>query len=245
MPQTRLLAIGDIHGHATELVAACTAAGLIDPAEAWIAPDVTLVTMGDVIDRGPDSKGVVDRLVRWQQEAPAHGSRLVSLLGNHEAMLLMGPKQPASGDLWHRVGGQETLMSYRIMPGARYKAEQTTAIMAVHGEFYLGLVSYHVEADTLFVHAGVPPIRHLADLDSSQDHLWIEPSAFVETTPEDLRERFGVGRVVFGHHPYLKGPAAFQDGALLGIDTGSFLPNGRISVVELLPDLAFRVVGQS
>ena len=54
-----------------------------------------------------------------------------------------------------------------------------------------------------------------------------------------------MARVVFAHHPFLKGATPFQGGALLGIDTGSFMPAGFISVVELLPDLAFRVAGRS
>lgn len=241
----RLFAIGDLHGYRSEAVRALRAADLIDAQEHWIAPNVTLVVMGDVIDRGPDSKGVVDLLLRWQQEAPGLASAVICLLGNHEAMLLMGPKQRAAGDVWYQVGGQECLESYDIAPGSHYTPQHTHAIMAVHGGYYLGLQSYHVEADTLFVHAGIPPTRDLSGLATTQDHLWVEPRSFVATPPDDIRLRFGVDRVVFGHHPFLGGVTAFQDGALLGVDTGSFLPGGYISVVELSPHLAFRVAGQS
>jgi hypothetical protein len=86
----RVVAIGDIHGAYQPLVDILGAAGLVDDRLAWSGGDATLVQLGDFTDRGPRVRAVMDLLMRLQQEAPAAGGRVIVLLGNHEALNLVG-----------------------------------------------------------------------------------------------------------------------------------------------------------
>jgi serine/threonine protein phosphatase 1 len=95
----RILAVGDIHGCATALEALLQA----------VAPtrDELIVTLGDYVDRGLDSAGVLNRLVRL-----AETHRLVPLRGNHEQMMAAARDGEAQLQLWCNLGGEATLMSY-------------------------------------------------------------------------------------------------------------------------------------
>ncbi len=95
----RTIAIGDIHGCLKALNC------LVDAIE--LKPDDTLVTLGDVIDRGPDSRGVIERLIELQQRC-----RLIVLRGNHEQMLLDGLSGDMPLDFWLQCGGQATIAAY-------------------------------------------------------------------------------------------------------------------------------------
>src|SRR5438105_2014099 len=102
----RVLAIGDIHG--------CL--GPLDELLAWVnpAPDDLVVTLGDCVDRGPDTRGVLDRLIALKRG----GMRLVCLRGNHEIMMLdayHGGRDDRKG--WLLVGGAQALASYGTLPG--------------------------------------------------------------------------------------------------------------------------------
>ena len=88
--QVRRVVIGDIHGELSGLKDILRHAGLIDRRAHWVARDTTLIQTGDVIDRGPDSRGAVSLLRALQQEAPNMGSQVVRCCGNHELMLLQG-----------------------------------------------------------------------------------------------------------------------------------------------------------
>jgi serine/threonine protein phosphatase 1 len=101
--KSRTFAIGDIHG--------CLAALETLLAEIRLRPNDTLVVLGDVIDRGPNTRGVLDRLLRLQKEC-----RLVPILGNHDQMLLqiIDGHQKLYVD-WLLFGGNMTLESYETM----------------------------------------------------------------------------------------------------------------------------------
>src|SRR5436190_23316404 len=97
----RVLAIGDIHG--------CL--GPLDDLLAWVkpAPDDLVVTLGDYVDRGPDSRGVLDRLIGLKRS----GAKLVCLRGNHEVMMLDARKGgPAEKQTGLSLGGVQRLASY-------------------------------------------------------------------------------------------------------------------------------------
>ncbi len=97
----RTIAIGDIHGCrlAFEMLLAA-----IEP-----TPDDQIVLLGDYIDRGPDSWGVIERILNLQQEC-----KVITLMGNHEEMLLTALTDPSSLRLWLGFGGDATLESYRL-----------------------------------------------------------------------------------------------------------------------------------
>jgi TPR repeat protein len=86
----RVIAIGDVHGDYEQFVSVLASAGLIDGNGNWTGGTTHLVQTGDVLDRGPDSRAVMDLLMRLEQQAPAAGGAVHSLIGNHEAMNIYG-----------------------------------------------------------------------------------------------------------------------------------------------------------
>jgi serine/threonine protein phosphatase 1 len=148
----RVYAIGDVHGHADKLrrlhavIAADMAARPVQFA--------TLVHLGDYIDLGPDSAGVIALLV----DGPAvPGLRVVNLMGDHERMLLdamKGDRAAATDWLW--AGGREALQSWGLEPDtARERWEH--ALPAAHVAFLRGLSLMHRDGEYVFVHAGIRP----------------------------------------------------------------------------------------
>ena len=136
----RNLAIGDIHGCATALDALLQAVGLRD--------DDVVVTLGDYVDRGPDSKGVIDRLLELDRT-----HRLVALRGNHEIMMVGARDDPAA-DGWLDVGGDAALLSYG---GGLNDVPET------HWRFIEGLRPYFETDGHFFVHANAFPDMPLAE----------------------------------------------------------------------------------
>jgi hypothetical protein len=82
--------VGDLHGDFSAWKTIASAAGIVDPAGHWAGGKTTLVQLGDITDRGPDSLKIVRNLQQLQAEAPAAGGRVMVILGNHEAMNLLG-----------------------------------------------------------------------------------------------------------------------------------------------------------
>ncbi|MEO6081156.1 MAG: metallophosphoesterase [Steroidobacteraceae bacterium] len=86
----RTIVFADVHGAGTELRELLRETGVVDAEDRWVAGTAHLVSLGDLLDRGPDARGVMDLLMRLQGEARTAGGQLHVLLGNHEAMNLMG-----------------------------------------------------------------------------------------------------------------------------------------------------------
>ena len=86
----RIVAVGDLHGDYDAWMDIARAAGLVDARGNWAAGKTTLVQLGDVTDRAPDSLKIIRSLQQLQKEAPRRGGRVVVVLGNHEAMNLLG-----------------------------------------------------------------------------------------------------------------------------------------------------------
>jgi hypothetical protein len=84
----RIVAIGDLHGDFEAWRAIAAAAGLADAKGRWTGGNATLVQMGDIVDRGPDSLKIIRDLMKLQREAPKRGGQVIVLLGNHEAMMM-------------------------------------------------------------------------------------------------------------------------------------------------------------
>lgn len=129
----RLIAIGDIHGHRDALETLLEA---IEPTE-----DDIVVTLGDYVDRGPDSKGVIDLLIQWGRK-----TQLVSLIGNHEEMMLSVVQGEQSHHNWLRYGGVETLESYAF-------DGEMDFLPAEHREFLDSLGDFFVHEGFFFTHA--------------------------------------------------------------------------------------------
>lgn len=89
-PPQRIIAVGDLHGDYPAWLTIARAAGLIDARNHWAGGRTTLVQMGDIVDREPDSLQIIRNLQQLQKEAPRAGGKVVVVLGNHEAMNLLG-----------------------------------------------------------------------------------------------------------------------------------------------------------
>ena len=193
MPQSRTIAIGDIHGHAAAL------GGLLD----LLAPQEhdQLVFLGDYIDHGPDSKRVIDCLLALQQAC-----QVVTLMGNHEEIALAALTRASALQAWLEpgFGGQATLGSYG--PEA-----SIADLPPAHVAFLRGLHRFHETESHFFMHANYAPNWQLADHDS-RTAMWL--------SLEDCPQPHYSGKVaIVGHTP--QGDGRILDlGYLKCIDTG-------------------------
>lgn len=210
---TRLYAIGDIHGQLAKLRAA----------HARIAADrartgdmaAPVVHLGDLVDRGPDSRGVIAHLA----QGIAAGHPWVALCGNHDLMFrdILAGDARTRPDHWlqERIGGRETLQSYGIAledhsgPQAALDAARV-AVPAAHRAFLDGLRLWHEGPGVLCVHAGIRPGVALAAQDI-EDLCWIREEFHRETAPHPWL-------VVHGHTPVAQ---ATHYGNRVNIDTGA------------------------
>lgn len=103
----RVVAVGDVHGSLDGLRSVLRAAGLIDASDHWTGGTATFVQTGDVTDRGADVRGALDLLRALEREAPAQGGRVLPVLGNHEAMNLVGELRDVTADICGRFAGQD------------------------------------------------------------------------------------------------------------------------------------------
>jgi serine/threonine protein phosphatase 1 len=183
-PGSRYYAVGDVHGR-LDLFEALIAAIERDDAEAPPA-DTTVVLLGDLVDRGPDSAGVVARARAWQAER-----RVRLLAGNHEEMFLFALEDVAVLRHFLRHGGRQTALSYGIprakYDGATMEEVQAMLVAAVPIEdrrFLAAARNYLVAGDYLFVHAGIAP---QVPLDEQEEHhlRWIREPFLDHTEPHD------------------------------------------------------------
>ena len=201
------IAIGDIHGHLSALQALV--------AQLPTAPP--LIFLGDYIDRGPESAGVIDYLVRLATQRPCRFLR-----GNHEALLISASLDGDDAAPWLMNGGPATLRSYSTDEWSWRDAPDRAAFLpAEHLDFLQNLENYVEDRSHIFVHAGID----LAVLEmSAQDPqvlMWIRERFY-------LRAKKWKGKpIVFGHTPTQTmglGPGeVFRNGAVTGIDTGRYL----------------------
>jgi len=228
----RLFAIGDIHGHHTELM---NLYQQLD--DAGMRPERDqLVFIGDFIDGGPDSKKVLDQLIAWQEAYP----HWVFLRGNHGQMMLDALNDPGNWrtfDLWYNQGGESTAKSYLpedLTPYERATATPWKFIDSKHVEWIQQLPYIYEHPTFFFVHAGLNPNYPLNE-QTIQDLLWIRGEFY------NSRHDFGKP-VVFGHTTFneplvqrvLVSPEAVKPISCIGIDT-MFLNSGKLTAVELDP----------
>lgn len=204
-PGRRVYAIGDIHGCLTQLIALHAAIGA-DLAQRPVAEPL-LLHIGDYVDRGADTAGVVELLRRG---APIAGVPTVNLKGNHEQTMIEAlAGERAAGTDWLFHGGKPALASYGVDPEGPRDA-WNKAVPAAHLAFLHGLTMMHREDGYLFAHAGIRPGVPV-EQQAPEDLLRIrQPFLF---TDRDL----GVV-VVHGHTPT---SAPVIRANRIGIDTGA------------------------
>ena len=121
---TRIVAVGDLHGDFQAWVTIARAAGLIDAGNHWAGGTTTLVQMGDITDREPDSLKIIRNLQQLQREAPRKGGKVLVVLGNHEAMNLLGDNRYTTpGEYAAFADGQSAARRDRVYEANRQVAE--------------------------------------------------------------------------------------------------------------------------
>jgi serine/threonine protein phosphatase 1 len=223
MPESeRLYVIGDIHGR-SDLLDRLTAEIDRDLDAHPVASALT-VTLGDYVDRGADSRGVLDRLVRNPFPTP-----LVSIKGNHESLMTAFLVDPAVAGQWRRLGGLETLHSYGVpvaglMMGKDYAqaaADLRAAVPPSHLAFMASLRTSLTVGRYFLCHAGVRPGVPL-ERQAEQDLLWIRD--------EFLSSRADFGKVVVHGHTPAELPEVLPN--RINVDTGAFM-TGRLTCAVL------------
>ncbi len=210
-------AVGDIHGRSDLLhdllMLLEERAG--DEQRAGGPPMV--IFLGDYVDRGPDSPGVLDLLLSGR---PASYERRY-LKGNHEQYMLAFLEAPLENRAWVVQGGAETLISYGVQPPAPRGASEEewraaaealrAAIPPAQLEFLQGLERYVALGDYAFVHAGVDAARSLEE-QADEDLFWSRERFIASKRPFSHR-------IVHGHTPVEK---PYADSRRIAVDTGAY-----------------------
>ena len=205
----KIFAIGDIHGCLSKLERIISRIGIDNK-------ENTLIFIGDYIDRGPDSRGVVDFVLDLKRKK----HRVICLKGNHEQMFLDYACLNKNEDLYLSNGGETTIASYgyRNVHGNR-----ELNVPDSHIKFFDSLLPYYETDDYIFVHAGLRENIALKD-QKIQDMLWIRHDFIMSS--------YDFGKtVVFGHTPMSHSKPLFLPGRI-GIDTGAAY-GGFLTCIEL------------
>jgi serine/threonine protein phosphatase 1 len=220
-PGQRVYAVGDIHGR-LDLFEALVAA--IEADDAAAAPaETTVILLGDLVDRGADSAGVIALAREWQR------SRRVRILaGNHEEMFLRSLRSLEMFRHFLRHGGRETVLSYGIDRAAFAQAEleeaqamMCAAVPDADIAFLEGFEDMIAIGDYLFVHAGIDP-RVPIEEQKVHDLRWIREPFLSHADPHP--------QVVVHGHTICDEPE--DCGNRIGIDTGAFM-TGRLTALVL------------
>jgi serine/threonine protein phosphatase 1 len=234
---TVVYAIGDIHGRLDKLLAL---EGMIEiDATTRQAKRRVLVYLGDYVDRGPDSQGVIEHLALSRMA----GFEIVHLIGNHERLMLDFLNDAEQSGPWFANGGLPTLASYGLPAGDRKELSQSdilrlqdglrSLLPARHRTFLRNLRNVHREGDFVFVHAGIRPGVAL-DAQKEEDLLWIR-QPFLNSTADH-------GFVVVHGHTITEDPE-FKPNRI-GIDTGAYdsgiltalaIEGGKVAVLQTSP----------
>jgi serine/threonine protein phosphatase 1 len=217
----RVYAVGDIHGRADLL------RRLLDNIvkdKARSASRAVLVFLGDYIDRGLDSRGVIERLL-----SPPSGFDVHFLRGNHDQTLLDFLADPRIFRQWREFGASETFLSYRVLPPRfnddasliKARDDLAAALPPRHLDFLRRLKLSLTIGDYFFAHAGARPGLPLNE-QSAQDLLWIRDE-FLYSSAD-----FGA-TIVHGHTPSNQ---PVRKANRIGIDTGAYI-TGQLTAAVL------------
>ena len=266
----RVVAVGDVHGDAAQLVAVLRSAQLIDDSGRWIAGKTHLVQTGDLLDRGPDSRKVMDLLMSLQKQAGKAGGRVHVLIGNHEAMNVYGDLRYTSAAEFAAFATEDAgtdsshprgFAGHRLAFGPEGK----------YGRWIRGLNTIVKINDTLFVHGGISPKyaytsleeinervrQELADFSKleggivldPEGPLWYRSLSLDEETElaahvDALLKRHGASRIVVGHTVTRGSVESRFGGKVVRIDVGlSALYGARLAYLTIENGRALAVNG--
>ncbi|HEX3408448.1 MAG TPA: metallophosphoesterase [Caulobacteraceae bacterium] len=236
----RTYAIGDVHGRLDLLERAVE----VIAAHVGEAP-FRVIFLGDYVDRGPDSRGVIDLLIDLQRRWP-----VVCLKGNHEELMLQALTQPGGGRLsrWLEYGGDHTLASY----GLDETSDLAEGIPREHVRWMSGLPRTTGDGHRIYVHAGLAPGTPI-HRQKEQTFLWIR-ERFLQAKASEFE-----AHVVHGHTPIWEGKPDPAEPELLdhrtNIDTAAFAtgvlsiavfhaerPGGPVDVLQVRGKAVGRIV---
>ena len=228
----RVYAVGDIHGRA-DLLARLHKKIAADALDIPGFQNI-VVYLGDYVDRGPDSSGVLDMLIN----RPLEGFEAHHLKGNHEDMMIQFLETGANSEMWIMMNGaRDTMESYGIgySDFARHESDMkglardfANAVPESHRAFLDALKMHHCEGDVLFVHAGIAPGVPVEN-QSPHDLMWIRGEFTESNTDHGLF-------VVHGHS---NRPAPEIRSNRLGIDTGAWFSGTLTAAVLEGGDIRF------
>lgn len=220
-----IYAVGDIHGR-HDLLDALFEKIVEDSQQMPEERQMKIIFLGDYVDRGDNSKDVLDRLVLVKERL---ADQTTFLAGNHEAALLGFLSDPVKNSNWLEFGGRQTLVSYGVAPPK--SAESRTELHEVrdrfqqaisdHLPFLQSLQRYVQSGDVIFVHAGLDP-KLPVDRQTDDALLWGNSSFLEEEGYPNLR-------VVHGHYDAYE-PVVTD--ARICVDTGAYY-SGRLTAVRL------------
>ena len=196
-------AIGDIHGCLNTLQ------DLIRQ----IPRDEELVFLGDYVDRGPDSYGVIKFLEELARDRPCY-----FIMGNHELMMKRAIDDREQIPFWLLNGGENTLNSYQISSNEWKQLPDRGSPLGNFLRFYDTLSYYHEDENSIYVHAGIDLNIDEMSKQDPEVLLWIRDRSFQNASNWKGKQ------VVFGHTPTqsmgLSHGKVFQSHGFFGIDTG-------------------------
>ena len=216
-------AVADIHGRYDLLTKA------FDAIDSAAEGDYKIITMGDYVDRGPESKQVLEALMSYRGVYP---DRLICLQGNHEQIMLQSIVQKMKPDWWISNGGDTTLMSYGhpAAPFMMYLWDQVSYmdVPEDHLKWIAALPFYYETEKQVFVHAGIPHWDMNLDRASKNNQEKMQWMLYGKQDSGGWRGK----HVVHGHHQFEDGPHVWlneKKGGRTDLDTGAYR-TGRLVV---------------
>jgi len=231
-PVERIVAVGDVHGDYDQLVRVLRAAEVIDAEHRWIAGKTHLVQIGDVLDRGPDSRKAMDLLMSLELQASRAGGAVHALIGNHEAMVPMGDWRYVHPGEEAAFGGEEPYRKAMSAEGKYGKwirshdaVVKINRLLFVHAGLRAAYADMSLEEINAAVRAELTEGTSGGILTDSSGPLWdrflsLGDEEEVAEELDTVLRAYGASRMVVGHTVWPEGIVTRAGGRLIRIDVG-------------------------
>lgn len=234
MPKTYVIA--DLHGRYDLLMKALSAINQ----RADLVQGEKIITLGDYVDRGPQSAHVINALMHFGEDGQLAGIKLICLTGNHEQIMVETIRKPLHPEWWIANGGDQTLMSYGHSARGYYNPG---VVPKEHLDWLAALPVYHQDKYRIYVHAGVEPNTPLED----QNIELLSWRIYPKGADGGLWKGGSCKHVVHGHEQFPDGPKLYLHRTNLDCmswDTGRLVigvfdddtPGGPIDLIEITDD---------